>query len=259
MPLTRRRHLEARLASRPTDIYAEFTAAWDRLEIHEQAIRSAADGARVATEALVRWRRGPGELWAAGMAIPIAEETGVVDACTHRALEMSIAAWAGSLRRAEGGRLALNMHRSRIESPSLITDLHKMCTDFGVEPHELIFELPDRIGPETTLAGVRALAPIIRAGATLALDDHRGDASAIRPDPSWLPPGSIVKLDAAITDVCDHPLGLDVLERTTAGLRSHGYVVAAEMIERPEQFYAARDSGVDWAQGHLFDTPKLFT
>ncbi|MEM9465528.1 MAG: EAL domain-containing protein [Actinomycetota bacterium] len=257
--MTRRRHLEARLASRPTDIYAEFMASWDRLEIHGQGIRSVATGSVVATEALVRWRRGPGELWAAGMALPIAEETGVVDACTHRALEMSMAAWAGSTSRSKGGRLALNMHRSRLESPSLVTDLHRMCTDFGVAPSELIFEIPDRLGPELCRAAVDTLVPVFDAGACLALDDHRGEASETHPHPTWLPAGSVVKLDAAITDVCDHQIGREVLARTAGQLHELGYVVAVEMIERESQFHAARDCGAELAQGHLFGTPSLFS
>jgi len=33
----------------------------------------------------------------------------------------------------------------------------------------------------------------------------------------------------------------------------------AEMIERVEQFHAARECGVELVQGHLFDLPQLFT
>lgn len=257
--MTRRRHLEARLAAQPTDIYAEFMAGWDRLEIHGQAIHATTNGEVVATEALVRWRRGPGELWGAALALPIAEETGVVDACTARALEMSIAAWAGSASRANGGRLALNMHRARLESPTLVDDIEQICSQFAVATSELIFEIPDRLGPAGCRAAVEVLGPLFDAGAQFALDDHRGEASPTIPGPAWLPAGSIVKLDAAITDVCDHPLGQRVLEETVAELHGHGYVVAAEMIERTEQFHAARTCGVELVQGHLFGTPKLFT
>jgi EAL domain-containing protein (putative c-di-GMP-specific phosphodiesterase class I) len=258
MPLTRRRQYEAHLSSGQPDIYAEMMEGWDRLEIHAQPIRALANGEVVATEALVRWRRSPGELWAAEMVLPIAEETGVIDACTRRALEMSLAAWAGSTGRSNGGRFALNLHRSRLESSSLITDLHRMCVDFGVDPTELIFEIPDGLGGDGCRAAVRTLASVVDAGATVALDDHRGEASETRPDPSWLPCGSIVKLDAAITDLCDHPLGRAVLEETAGRLNDLGYLVAAEMIERAEQFRTARDCGVAWAQGHLFGPPQLF-
>lgn len=259
MPLTRRRHLETQLATMPTDIYAEFMAGWDRLEIHGQDIHAVATGEPVVTEALVRWRRGPGELWAAAMALPIAEETGVIDVCTHRALEMSLAAWAGSSRRARTGRLSLNLHRTRLESPGLVLDLHRMCTAYGVAPSELLFEIPDRLGPAGCRAAVATLMPLFEAGSQLVLDDHRGEASETTPDPSWLPAGSMVKLDAAITDVCDHHLGQEILAETTAALQAAGYEVAAEMIERPEQLDAVQACGVTLAQGHLFGTPQLLT
>ncbi len=259
MPLTRRRHMETQLASIPTDIYAEFVAGWDRLEIHGQDIHAVATGEAVATEALVRWRRGPGELWAAAMALPIAEETGVIDVCTHRALEMSIAAWAGSTRRSRTGRLSLNLHRTRLESNGLVGDLHRMCTAYGVQPSELLFEIPDRLGPEGCRVAVDVLMPLFDAGAQLVLDDHRGEASETTPHPTWLPIGSMVKLDAAITDVCDHHLGREILARTTEDLQAKGYEVVAEMIERPEQLDAAKACGVTFAQGHLFGMPRLLT
>ena len=259
MPLTRRRHIEAKLAARPTDIYAEFMAGWDRLEIHGQAIRSTETGGIVATEALVRWRRGPGELWSAGLVLPIAEEVGLADECTQRALEMSIAAWAGSTTRTHGGRLALNLHRSRLESRTLADEIIRLCADFAVEPDELILEIPDRLGPDGCRAAADSLRPLHDAGAILALDDHRGEASSTTPQPSWLPVGSLVKLDAAITHVCDHQLGRDLLASTADELHRLGYVVAVEMVERSEQFHAARACGVELAQGHLFGTPQLFS
>lgn len=259
MPLTRRRHIEAKLAARPTDIYAEFAAGWDRLEIHGHAIRSTTTGAIVATEALVRWRRAPGELWGAALALPIAEEVGLADACTQRALEMSIAAWAGSVTRTHGGRLALNLHRSRLASGTIAAEIARLCHDFAVEPEELILEIPDRLGPDECRAAANTLQPLFDAGALLALDDHRGEASVTTPDPSWLPVGSIVKLDAAITHVCDHELGREILASTADELHRLGYVVAVEMVERSEQFHAARACGIELAQGHLFGTPQLFS
>ncbi|MEM9203074.1 MAG: EAL domain-containing protein [Actinomycetota bacterium] len=259
MPLTRRRHLEAELASQPTDLYSEFLAGWDRLEIHGQEIRSTSTTEIYATEALVRWRRGPGELWAAGMALPIAEETGVIEDCTQLALDMSIAAWAGSNRRDGSQRLALNLHRASLESSTVVSVLLASCATYGVAPSELVFEIPDRLGAQRCRAAVDALGPLFDAGARIALDDHRGEASETTPNLSWLPVGSLVKLDAAITDVCDHPLGRQVLERTAGALHQQGYEVAAEMIERPAQLDAVRACNIGWAQGHLLGAPQLFS
>ena len=250
---------ETALAYRPVDVHADFRSKWERLEIHEQAIRSTMTGAIVTTEALVRWRRDPGELWAAAMVFPIAEEAGLAAAFSRRALEMSIVAWTNSTRRADGSRLALNMHQTQLEGSDPIHELVGMCNDLGVSPTELIFEIPDQFGTAGCRAAVATLAPMLEAGATIALDDHRGEASQTRPGPDWLPTGSIVKLDAAITDLCDHPLGKTVLEQTAGQLLDQGYVVGAEKMERPEQFRAARECGVTLAQGHLLDPPSLLT
>lgn len=242
-------------ASPPRDLYAEFVTGWDQLEIHSQDIHSTTDGTIYATEALLRWRRAPGELWAAAMALPIAEETGLVNQCTQWALELSLATWAGSTNRANGGHLSLNLHRTQIEAPDAAQRIQAHCEHYGVTAEELVFEIPDRLGPDGCRAAADRLGELVDQGARLALDDHRGSASATDPDPSWLPQGSLVKLDPAITGACDHHIGREIMELTADGLHANGYEVVAEAIERPTQLAAVIQCHIAWAQGHLFAKP----
>lgn len=251
-----RRNLEPSApAAPPRDLYSEFATSWDQLEIHAMDIHSTTDGSIYATEALLRWRRAPGELWAAAMALPIAEETGLIADCTTWATELSIATWATSCNRSYGGHLSLNLHRTQLERPSLALDLGDLLARYEIDAHELVFEIPDRLGPGGCRAAVEQLAPILDRGARLSLDDHRGAASKTDPDPSWLPAGSLVKLDSAITSDCDHQLGRDIMELTADELHAAGYEVVAEMIERPTQLAAVIHCNIAWAQGHLFAKP----
>ncbi|MEO0493200.1 MAG: EAL domain-containing protein [Actinomycetota bacterium] len=240
----------------PRDLYAEFITGWDQMEIHAHDIHSTCDGTIYATEALLRWRRSPGELWAAAMALPIAEETGLITQCTQWALELSIATWAGSANRAHGGHLSLNLHRTQLEQPDLVSDLRALCAEHDVLPAELVFEIPDRLGHDGCRLAAQKLDELVDAGARLALDDHRGSASKTKPDPSWLPPGSLVKLDSAITGVCDHQIGRDIMELTADELHANGYEVVAEAIERPAQLAAVIQCHIGWAQGYLFAKPS---
>ena len=118
----------------PRDLYTEFLTGWDQLEIHGQDIHSTTDGVIYATEALLRWRRSPGELWAATMALPIAEETGLIGQCAQWALELSVTTWANSANRTYGRRLALDLHRTQLASPEIATDITKICDEAGVVP-----------------------------------------------------------------------------------------------------------------------------
>ncbi len=237
------------------DLYAEFAAGWSRIEIRGHDIHSTADGRIHATEALMWWRRAPGELWSAAMALPIAEEIGLIGRCTQRALDLSILEWSAATNRQFGGRLSLNLHRVQLEDPGIAAMIRELCDEHGVVPRELVLEIPDRLGPNGCRAAVDALGPLIDAGAGVALDDHRGAASKTRPDESWLPAGSLVKLDTAITSICDHHLGRNVMQVTADDLHASGYEVVAEMIERPAQLAAVIECGIGWAQGHLFARP----
>ena len=61
-----------------------------------------------------------------------------------------------------------------------------------------------------------------------------------------------MKLDAAITSVCDHQLGRDIMELTADELHAKGYELVAEAIERPAQLAAVIHCHIGWAQGAPF-------
>ncbi len=242
-------------AASAVDLHAELAAGWERLEIHAHDIHSTADTAVYATEALLRWRRAPGELCAATMVIPMAEQIGIVAEATRWATELSLTTWTGTTRRAGGGRLALNLHRCELEDPTFADYTLIMLTELGIDPSELVLEIPDALGPNGCRAALDAVGPLLDRGSRVALDDHRGSASRTRPTPAWFPTGSVVKLDPALTSACDDPLGYELLQMAADKLLAEGYEVAAESIERQAQLDAVMRCNVGWAQGHLFSRP----
>jgi EAL domain-containing protein (putative c-di-GMP-specific phosphodiesterase class I) len=243
--------------SQPIDLRAEVDAAWDRLEIHGQGIHSTTDGSLFATEALLRWRRNPNELWAASMVLPIAEETSRVEECTRWATELSISTWATSDRRRHGGRLALNFHGAQLARPELAAEVHAILETYGVVEGELLLEIPDHIGPDRCRTAVDHLGPLVDNGALIALDDHTGTGSATQPSPNWLPAGSIVKLDPGLIMACDQLDGREILERTADGLHAEGYVLVAKAVERPGQLASIIRCRIVWTQGFLLARPEL--
>jgi EAL domain-containing protein (putative c-di-GMP-specific phosphodiesterase class I) len=241
----------------PTDLRAEFAAGWDRLEIHAQGIYDTSSSKLLATEALPRWRRNPNELWAAGMILPIAEEIGLIEHCTQWATELSISAWANSTQRQHGGRFALSLHGTQLARPSVSTEIQSHLANCGVAATELMLEISDRLGSEGCRTAVDRLGPLVDAGAILALDDHRGSASDTNPNPGWLPIGSIVKLDPALTMAADDSTGRDLLEMTADELHAQGYQLVAGALERETQLAAVMHCHIGFAQGFLFAKPTL--
>lgn len=237
------------------DLRTEFEAGWDNLEIHGQGIHHTTDGSLLATEALLRWRRTENELWAAGMILPIAEETNQIEACTNRATELAIGIWAGRSRTADGGRLALVLHRTQLARPTIAAEIEALLEHHDLRADELLLEIPDHIGSDGCRRAVEHLGPLWENGARLALDDHGGVGSSTRPSPTWLPTGSIVKLDDALVVACDEAFGRDVLECTADRLHADGYELVAQAVDRPGQLASVMRSHIAYAQGSLFTTP----
>lgn len=251
-----------RLESQPDpapDLHAEFVAAWERLEIHAHTI-FAVDGADpYATEALLRWRRNPSELWAADMILPVAEETDRLLACLTWATELSLRTWAASGIREGGGRLAINLHGTQLSQPDMADTVGDLLERTEVEAAELIIEIPDHIGVDACRAAITELQPILAGGAQLALDHHHGIGASPAPLADWLPEHSLVKLDAALLMAADEPVGAEILSDITNDLNEQGYVIVAEGIERLSQLRAAVDCGIRWVQGSLFERPAPLT
>lgn len=249
-----RRSLTA--ADGPTDLRAEFTAAWDRLEIHSEDIDGTTSGALFATEALLRWRRNTVELWGPDLILPIAEATNTIEPCMCWATELTLTTWASSERRLEGGRLALRIHPSQLVRPHLAAEIATHLVRRELTADELILEIPADIGPDEGRNAVDHLSRLLDAGADIALHDHRGiDDTATTPH--WLPDGSLVKLDAALTPAAGDAVGREILQRTADALHDDGFAVVATSVIDPAQFDAVVDCGIEWAQGTRVATPNL--
>ncbi|MDW3220346.1 MAG: EAL domain-containing protein [Acidimicrobiales bacterium] len=238
------------------DLRTEFTASWDSLEIHGQGIHHTADGSLLATEALLRWRRSANELWAAGMILPIAEQTSRIEECTNRATELAISHWARRSDAPHGGRLALNLHHTQLARPTVADEIEELLERHTLRADNLLLEIPDHIGPDACRRAVDHLASLCADGARLALDDHRGEGSATRPSPDWLPTGSIVKLDRALVGSCDDAFGRDILARTADELHAQGYDLVAQAVERPAQLASVMASRIAYTQGCLAGAPQ---
>jgi len=242
-----------------TDIRSEFRAAWDRVEIHAQSLHDTTDGSIHVVEALTRWRRSPGELWAPGLVMPIAKELGLAEVCSSWATELALAAWSGSSHRESGSSLELNIQPSQLADGNFVEHTTVLMRRVGIHPRELILSIPDRMGPAACRRAVGYLKPLTASGSVIAIDDHQGRASATSLDESWLPFGSIVKLDPALTTHADSEPGGEILMSTVFSLHLDGYQVVAKSIDTLDQLTSIISAGVDLAQGSLFALPTPLT
>jgi len=238
-----------------TDIRSEFRSAWDRVEIHAESLHETTDGSIRIVESLTRWRRSPGELWAPGLVMPIAEELGLAEVCASWATELALAGWSTSSHRACGSLFEINIQPAQLTGGDFTEKTTKIMRRMGVEAKELVLSIPNRLGTDGCRRAVSLLSPLISDGATIAISDHQGRASTSQPDPSWLPWGSVVKLDPALTSAAHHGPAAELLLTTVFSLHIDGYKVAAKSIDTLDQLTSVITAGVDLAQGRLFDMP----
>jgi len=244
-----------RITHTKTDIRSEFRAAWDRIEIHAQSIHSTNDGAIQIVEALTRWRRSPGELWAPGLVIPIAEEMGLAQACSSWATELALADWSTTAHRAAESLIELNIQPAQLAAGDFVERTRQIMLRLGVDARELVLAIPDRLGGDGCRRAVASLEPLTSAGAIIAIDDHQGSSSTTSPDSTWLPWGSIIKLDPALTANAHSGPAAELLLTTVFSLHLDGYQVVAKSIDTTDQLTSVITAGIDLAQGSLFKLP----
>jgi len=191
--------------------------------------------------------------------MPIAKELGLAGACASWATELALASWSGSSYRESGSRLELNIEPDQLASGDFVDTTTALMRRVGVQPEELVLTVPDRMGSDSCRRAVECLEPLTAAGATIAIDDHQGRASATALDSSWLPFGSIVKLDQALATHLDSGPAAEILMSTVFSLHLDGYQVVAKSVDTLEQLTSVISAGVDLVQGSLFSLPTRLT
>ncbi len=238
-----------------SNIHPRLRTRQGRIEIYAQPIHDATDGSVRMVESLVRRRCSPGELWETGRVLPITEEPGATGVCVAWHTELALVAWSGSTRRERGERIEIKLHRAQLESHDFVEHLNRVMLRLSIDPEELVLSIPDRLGNHGCRAAATAVGSLISAGTTLALDDYKGRSSVTRPEPNWLVPGSLVKLDPSLTACIDDHLTEEVLTGAVRSLHLAGYEVAARSINRMSQLAIVIETGIEYAQGDLFSPP----
>lgn len=225
--------------------------AEDRFELHLQPIMSLASGRIERAEALIRMRDPNGELVPPNSFIPIAEETGQIEAIDHWVLANAIALQ----RRLPERALSVNLSANALRDPSLLPDIERLLADGGVDPARLTFEVTETIAINS-LAQATALMKSIQAlGCRFALDDF-GSGFASYAYLRQLPVND-VKIDGAfIRNLPDSREDRIFVRAVTEMAHGMGKRVTAEFVESEAIVTILREIGVDYAQGYHIGRPS---
>ncbi len=248
--------LEERLLNQHRVQYEFAAALRDRvLLLYFQPQVELATGHLRSLEALLRWPRPDGKLWAPGEYFPVIEQ----DAELMRRLDLFVveqACQAIHYLAEQGIRVpvAVNIHSRHLLHPDFLKDIQSAikggaeisrCLEIEITETSELFDLTQAA---SILNECRAL------GIAIALDDFGTGYASL----NYLQrlPCDILKIDKTfVGDMGEDPRDFAIVSGILTAARVLHLVTVAEGVEQPEQGLLLRDLGCQYAQGYVISRP----
>ena len=212
-----------------------------------------------AVEALVRWQHPSRGLVMPMSFIPIAEETGLIEALGAWVLDEAcrqLAQWRRDGTRVS--RVAVNLSACQLRAPGLIEQVQATLARHQLGTSDLELEITETTAmanPEHAIAQLHALH---EAGVALAIDDFGTGYSSL----AYLKrlPIQTLKLDRSfVRDIETDPNDAAISAATLALAHSMGLKVVAEGVETEGQRHFLATHRCDLLQGYMFGKPAPAT
>ncbi|MBN1173666.1 MAG: EAL domain-containing protein, partial [Micromonosporaceae bacterium] len=227
------------------------------LELHYQPIVDLKTGARLAFEALIRWRHPTNGLLSPGAFLQIAEQTGlivpigrwtIVEVCRQ------IREWRQTSPFGERVRVSFNVSNKQFWHDSLLGDLDTALREAGLSPQCLSMEITEGVVMSNVDAACKILQTLHDWGIELHVDDFGTGYSSL--EVLHQLPIDALKIDRSFIS----RLGIDrrsaELVRTIVLMADNlGLDLIAEGIETREQRDRLRQLGAAYGQGYWFSRP----
>lgn len=243
------------LSKRRLSLRAELERGIQNQEflVHYQPIIELESGLCVGAEALVRWERPDETLVKPDLFIPLAEETGLIEAITDQVIDAVIRDLDKILIKDRSLHIAINIAATDIQSGRAIDMIGRKIADTGIRAEQIWIEATER-GFIDVDAASATLTKARHAGHSVAIDDFGTGYSSL----AYLQhlPLDALKIDKSFVDTIG-------IETATSSVVLHiiemakdlGLFSVAEGIETDGQLEFLKRHGVDYGQGWLFAKP----
>ncbi len=229
----------------------------DELFVVYQPVLDLGTRAMAGVEALVRWRHPQRGLVSPADFIPVAEESGLIDALGQHVLHQScrqFMAWQQTLGAAAPRQLAVNLSRAQLVHAGIVDDVRATLAEQGMQAGQLQLEVTESLAAqdERVQATLRELKSL---GVRLALDDFGTGYSSLACLHQM--PVDTVKVDRSFVQHAETVEYHRVLiEATIRVARTLGMTTVAEGIETEGQADLMLALDCDRGQGYLFSRPQ---
>ena len=222
------------------------------LELHYQPIVGLGQRQVVCFEALLRWRHPARGMVMPDLFIPLAEDTGLIDAIGEWVLNeafMQATRWPASIG------VAVNLSPVQLKSGNLVAVVTAALQRSGLAAHRVDLEITESVLLAENSINVATLHRLRGLGVRISLDDFGVGYSSLSYLRSF--PFKKLKIDRSfIRDVVGNREAAAIVRAMTMLGRNLGMLITAEGVETEEQYACVRELGCDEAQGYLLSAPK---
>ena len=223
----------------------------DQLRVLFQPYHELATGRLVGYEALVRWNHPRRGMLLPDDFLPLAAETGLVDAVDRWVLTEACRQAAGW---PEPLAVSVNVSAGRLRRGDVYGETTAILDETGLGPGRLVLELSERILFDEMPDALHSLADLTSIGVSLALDDFGAGYTSL--EQLRRLPVSQVKIDRSLIGPVDRSEDdTAIVAAVIQFAHALGLTVTAEGIERPSQLKRLTELGCEHGQGFLFSPP----
>jgi len=225
------------------------------LLLHYQPLISAKTGRLAGVEALVRWQHPEYGLVSPGQFIPIAEETGLIDAIGEWVLRRACTQMNDWYSRGLPKiPVSINLSSRQFRQECLATTIKKVLKDTNFDPQNLELELTESFLMDDIPRSKSILAELKSLGVTIALDDFGTGYSSL----SYLKGFQLdtLKIDRTfIAELMTSEANASIVRATIGLAKGLRLKTVAEGVETRAQANFLVHQGCDVLQGFLFAQP----
>lgn len=225
------------------------------LLLHYQPRVEAKTGNLVAVEALVRWQHPTRGLVSPGKFIPIAEETGLIQAMGEWILRQ--ACWQNKQWQKEGLqpiRVSVNLSTRQFEQSNLVEQVSRILQETKLDPAWLELEVTETVLTENIDQSVRTLHQLRDLGAALALDDFGTGYSSLNYLRRF--PLDTLKIDKSfVQNAMQNDSDGAIVQAIIALAHALQLNVTAEGVETQAQLDYVKERDCHEVQGYYFSKP----
>ena len=221
-------------------------------ELHYQPVVKIASQTCSGMEALLRWRRGGGEIVSPAEFVPIAEDIGLISSIGEWALRMAChdaMAWPQHIA------LAVNLSPAQFGNSDLRNIVLDALAESGLPPHRLELEITESVLLESSEKNLKILASLKALGVKIVLDDFGTGYSSL----SYLSMFAFdkVKIDRSfVSQMSGRPDCAAIVCSIISLGQNLNMTTVAEGVETQVQLDMLRLAGCSEVQGYLFSRPR---